>query len=693
MNTILRFQARLIPVAGTLLLIGVSWYDPAWSLHVQVTLLFAVASFFLRAYQLPLTKYSALNLLGMLAVGGSLLAGPAAAAFGLVLGMFFADWLSLRKSIAVAWINAGREVVALVAAYGVYAATAVSSGAAGHSGIVSDNLPAVASFFLAHFTFSRGLLYFSLLVRDKLLPEERALILRYEVISFGAGLIGASVVLQSYQTLGSMGSLLVVVVLVFSGLLVRRIIEESIAAEELNIILAMEQVVSSGISLGESFRRIEALAHRLVDWTDLRIYRYDGAALSVIYHGGHGLLEPSLGEGDDGRRLRALALSTGERQIVPDTARDARVERYRPQVRTLAVVPLRFGDRSLGVVELEHHKPNTYGHKAAMLITRFASQLATTLQIHDLRLPMLELLDRLSKEIETLTDSARTLRTRGEQVARTGSDITRALAEEGEQVERSIEATDALFAATEHVVRDGGEAEVASRRATEIAREHRDTIGTTIGRLERVQAFVAESSGQIDALRLATVEITAFIHTIRELAEQTNLLALNAAIEAARAGDQGRGFAVVADEVRKLAEESRAASDQAGDLLHGFGSQMRVVAAQMDAGQDMVRDVEALSSSARGALDEIVQATATGAERAQRIARTSREQESEFRHLRERVARVADISSRNRVGAENVAASAADQAVALRELEGATHALRGVAANLGDLARRLASVT
>jgi methyl-accepting chemotaxis protein len=691
-NAVLRLQQRVVPAIGTLLLIAVAWFDPSWSLHLGVTLLLAVTAVLLRTFQLSLTKYTALNLLGMVAVGGALLAGPATAAFGLAIGTFFGDWLPLRKSIGVAWINAGREVVAVVASYGVYVATAVTAGSHMRSGLVAENLPAVASFFLAHFVFSRGLLYFSLLVRDKLLVEERSLILRYEVITFGAGAIAASVLLVAFQSLGSAGSLIVAVVLAFSGLLVRRIIEESIAAEELNIILAMEQVVSSAMSLGDSFRHIEALAHRLVDWTDLRIYRYDGESLSVVYHGGHCLVEPATPETEHGRRVRALALSTGEPQIVRDTRRDERMEILLPTVRTIAVVAMRFGERSLGVVELEHHKPNMYGAKAAMLIKRFASQVTTTLQIHDLRLPMLQLLDRLSKEIETLTDSARTLRTRGEQVARTGSDISRALAEEGDQVGRSIEATDALFAATENVVRDGGEAEEASRLATDIAREHRDTIGTTIGRLERVQAFVAESSGQIDALRVATNEITAFIHTIRELAEQTNLLALNAAIEAARAGDQGRGFAVVAAEVRKLAEESRAASDDAGELLRGFGAQMRVVAAQMDAGQELVRDVETLSNSARGALDAIVQATATGADRAHRIARTSREQESEFRHLRERVARVQDISSRNRLGAEHVAASAADQAVALRELEGATHALRGVAANLAELARKLASV-
>ena len=692
MELILRLQQRLVPLLGTVLLLAVAVYDPAWSLHLAVFTVLALATGFMRAYQLPITKYSTLNLLGMTAVGGALLAGPATSAFAVAIGTFIADWIPLRKSLGIAWINAGREVVALVGAYGVYAASAVLAGSHQGMGLLGDNLPAVAAFFLSHFLFSRGLLYFSLLARNKLLAEERSLILRYEVITFGAGTMGASIVLMAFQSLGTVGTLLVMVVLAFAGLLIRRIIEESIAAEELNIILAMEQVVSAAVSLGESFRRIEALAHRLVDWTELRIYRGESGVLALVYRGGHGLYEPSVPEPEDGRRLRALALTTGESQIVRDTRKDARLERLVPGVRTIAVVPLRFGERTVGVVELEHHKSNMYGPKAAMLIKRFASQVATTLQIHDLRLPMLQLLDRLTHEIETLTESARTLRARGDLVARTGNDISRALAEEGEQVARSIEATDALFQATEHVVRDGGEAEEASRRATDIAREHQATIGATIGRLERVQAFVAESAGQIDGLRAATGEITAFIRTIRELAEQTNLLALNAAIEAARAGDQGRGFAVVADEVRKLAEESRGASDEAGDLLSGFEARMRAVAAQMDAGREMVRDVEALSTTARGALDAIVQATATGADRAHRIARTSREQEAEFRHLRERVARVSDIGARNRTGAEHVAAAATDQAAALRELEGATHALRGVASNLGDLARRLASV-
>ena len=129
---------------------------------------------------------------------------------------------------------------------------------------------------------------------------------------------------------------------------------------------------------------------------------------------------------------------------------------------------------------------------------------------------------------------------------------------------------------------------------------------------------MGESAAQIDALAESTRRITDFIAIISQIADQTNLLALNAAIEAARAGAEGRGFAVVAEEVRTLADESRRASDEAGEILRRFEAQMRSVAQQMSSGQALVADVEQLSESSRGALEQIVQSTR--AERAERAA-------------------------------------------------------------------------
>ena len=218
-------------------------------------------------------------------------------------------------------------------------------------------------------------------------------------------------------------------------------------------------------------------------------------------------------------------------------------------------------------------------------------------------------------------------------------------------------------------------------------------VAFAIERLIGAKRFVGESAAKIDALAASTRRITDFIAIISQLADQTNLLALNAAIEAARAGAEGRGFAVVAEEVRALAVESRRAADEAAEILHKFETQMRLVAEQMASGQALVADVEQLSGSSRGALEQIVESTAQSAQRAHRIAGTSEEQQREFSVLLDRVARVSEIAGKNRIGAEQVTSSAGDQAAALRELEGAIKGLREVVTSLNDLARRITNVS
>lgn len=691
MRAFLTAYARTVGGLGLVLLVATLVIDTRWLAQPWGIVAMLATIIGLRAQQIPLTKYGALNLLALPIVSGALILGAPAASLAIYVGIFFTDIAFLRRSLSIAWINAGREVTALVSAFGAYAWASVSM-AAGGTGFTAETLPALALFVFSYFVTSRLLLYFTLLIRDKLVDEEKSLILRYEVIAFGAGTIGVAIVLVAVTSLKPIGWAVVGVVLGLSGLLLKRILEESIAAEELNKILAMEQVVSSDVDIADAFRRIQELAHRLVDWQAFRIGRLENGELYHVWQGDIGYLDPPVVPDGQLATLRRESLEVGDIILVGDTQRDPRVLAGRSPARSVVVIPLRFGERTVGILELEHHKPDAYTAKEVALIRRFANQLATTLHIYDLRRPLLEAMNRVSRQLDTLTDSARALRGGGESVARTIGDITRGIAEEGEQVGRSLEVTRSLHEATQGVVHDGSSAAEASQRATEIATEHRRTIATAIERLVGAKEFVGESGTQIQELARSVRRITEFIAVIRELADQTNLLALNAAIEAARAGEHGQGFAVVADEVRKLAEQSAVASDEAGDIVLTFEEQMRRVALQMSRGEAVVQDVETLSEQARGALDLIVEATASAATGAQRIAMTSREQELEFAKLSERVRRIAQISWRNRDGAEQVTASARDQATALRGLEGATQELRSVAIYLEDLTRRITSV-
>jgi len=678
-----------VALAGTAAAGAMLVVDPRWAAHPVGLLVVAAATVALRGRPVSLTKYSTLSGAPLAAMSGALVLGAGGAALAVFIGILLADWLLQRKALSWAWVNAGREALALIAAYGAFAGVAVALGVQLAGTLTADAVPAISVFVFAYFLVGRALQYFSLLVRDKLLPDERSLILRYEVIGFGAAVVGTCVVVLTVTAVGLAGWLVVGAALAFAGLLFQRILEEAIAAEELNKIHAMELVVSSDVSLGEAFARIAGLANRLVDWRDFRIHRLQDGAPRLLFSGRDGLYDPPVPSPPDGAPLRDEALATGRAVIVGDATTDPRTAQGGGLVRSAVVVPLRFGERTVGLLELEHHKRGTYGPKQLGAVQRFASQLATTLHIQDLRRPLVESVARLERQVATMNESAQALRAGAETVARLAAEISRSMAEEHDQAVRSREAAGEVHAATSSIARDAREAAAASDRAALIATEHRTTIGTAIERLVSAKGFVGESGTLMAELGTETHRVTSFIGVIKDLAEQTNLLALNAAIEAARAGDEGRGFAVVADEIRKLAEQSGRASDEASVLVATLAAQMERATRQMDRGQSMVADVETLSETARDAMAQVVDSSRSAANWAKRIAEDSRSAEEAVGDVRERVSRIAEISRRNREGAAQVADTADAQARALLEVEGATRELRELATYLGDLARQL----
>src|SRR5690606_25773552 len=123
-----------------------------------------------------------------------------------------------------------------------------------------------------------------------------------------------------------------------------------------------------------------ALANRLVNWSDFRVLRVDDEDAQVIFTARDGLLsDPYPANGH--RDLRQRAIAEGALVMGRDNGqRDWDDE----EVRSVLVAPLTFGDRTLGLLELEAPGHDAYGPRQLAVINRFASQLATTLQIAEL---------------------------------------------------------------------------------------------------------------------------------------------------------------------------------------------------------------------------------------------------------------------------------------------------------------------
>ncbi len=681
---------RSLAIGGLGVCIAVVLVDRRWTHQwLEIVVMLGVVTA-VRGQSVRLSKYSYLNQTGLVSLCGSLLAGLPATLLALAAGTLVADWVWLRKTIWAAVINFGRETIALVAAYGVYAGTLSISGVTA-PGLHVATIPALFFFALSYFLFGRLLFYLSLIIRSKLEQDEELLIIRYEVIAYFGTIGAATTVVSAVIAWPPLTWVFVAAALAFLGQLLKQMLEEAISAEELNKIHAIESVITSNISLHDSFRRIERLAHRLVDWGDLRIYRRVEDGLRLAYRSAIG----RSGRGDptsDVAALRAQVVANGETLVIEDVIRDKRVADVPEEVQSLVLVPLRFGESVIGTLELEHHKRRAYRRKDIVTIATFANQLATAIHINDLRRPIVETLDRMTRQLGTIGQAAASLRDVSRAVASSTAAIRGAATTEEAEVTGGLEATDTLAQVSRRVVVDGAEAAQASTSASDVADRNRERIKDALARLVALKAFVGESSGKVQQLGVMSRRITGFIASIREFSDMTNLLALNAAIEAARAGKHGKGFAVVAEEVRRLAEQSAGAAAEAGELVADIHRQVGEVVEQMRRGQVNVAGVEELSSDALEALEAIVRATAEATAHAQRIAATAGEQDEAFGRLRQRISAVAAISLQNRAEAEGVSARAGEAATGLGDLERATRDLEEVAGRLRELTRGFASV-
>ncbi|MEO7334461.1 MAG: methyl-accepting chemotaxis protein [Gemmatimonadales bacterium] len=678
----------MVAWAGVLATLATCAVDPSWLDRPLATLGLIVAVAVLRLFPIPLSKYSYLTQIGIPLLTGAVLVGAAPVALAAGFGTFLADWAWHRKPSRFAFINAGREALAIIAAFGAYAFVRDLTGVQSFS---LDFLPAGLALAGGYLFTSRTLFYASLLLRQKLLLDERLLILRYEVVSYLLTVAGAVVTTASMVALAPPGWATVLAMLAVLGLLTKTILEEAIGAEELSKVHMRERQVSSSASLEDSCSQIEIMANRLLDWGDFRVMRFQGGRAELLYRGAEGRADRGAVPNWDA--LRTLALETGEPVVISDASRDDRVDAPSPWAQSCLVVPLVFGEEPVGLLEVEHHNRNVYKTKELATVQAFAQQLATAVHLAELRRPLMETVDRIGKQVRALARATDGVRDSAIKVAEAARAIRGQLGEQDAFVVGGLEATETLATAARQISKDGAEAHQVSMEASATAAQNRDSIRDALERLVQLKEFVAASSRQVTELGLVTRKITGFIGSIKEIADLTNLIALNAAIEAARAGAHGKGFAVVAGEVRQLAVQSTQSSVEAGTLVGQIQRSVAEISEQMRKGQAVVQGVEELSGAAVSALGAIVESTSGAGQYAQRIAEAAALQDVSFRKLRQQIEDLALISYRSREETNALARQATEAAEGQFDLERAIRELEGVATYLQALARHFAAGT
>ena len=683
---ILEGYARVLVAAGPLLVLGVVAADRQWADHPGMLAAVLVAVALLRAGPVRLSKFSYLTQTAVPALVAALAAPPSIGILGLVGGVLVADLGWLRKPVRAGAVNAGREALAFAVAYGFYALAIRLSGTASLS---LDLLAPAVILAGVYFSVSRVLFYLSLIVRGKLEHEERLFILRWEVVSFLITLLSSAIVVWALTQLSLAGWAVVGLALTVSGLVLRTMLEEAIGAEDLNKVHAMQGTITSNLSLRLSYEQIEQLAYRLLDWGDFRIYRRSPEGAVLAYRAQQG--RPGRGEPDPGlAALREGVLGDGEPAIVDDTHLTPVLRRPDPNVRTVVCYPLRYADRVIGTLELEHHKRFHYRARDRSALAAVAAQISTAIHIAELRRPLLETVEQIGAQIHSLARGANSLRTSAHALQLASESMRRESSGQEAFARSGLEATAELGRLAEAAASAGARASIVSETAAAAAARHRAQVEEAVDRLLRVQAFVGESSRSVTALGAATARIRAFLATIQEIAELTNVIALNASIEAHRAGESGRGFAVVAEEIRQLAMQSAQAGADASRLVSDISREVEGVAAQMGRGESLVAGVGELSSDTARALDVIVTAALEAGQQARAIAGGEAAHEAQSKRLAEQIRLLAEVAKRARGQIESLSREAGEASRGQVELEVAIGKLERVAGELSDIARHFA---
>lgn len=317
--------------------------------------------------------------------------------------------------------------------------------------------------------------------------------------------------------------------------------------------------------------------------------------------------------------------------------------------------------RDDGVLNLLGKKKDEVGVMARALI-RMRKEMKTT--IEKIRTGSGELYDAAQSMNKLASQTAESV----EQVDKAISEIAQGATSQAQETQTATENVilmGNMIEETNNEIEDLRNSARAMRSAGENAMKILDELNKINQQTKDAISVIYEQTNTTNTSAMKIKEAT---DIITDIAEETNLLSLNASIEAARAGEQGRGFAVVASQIQKLAEQSNESARQIAEiitsLLDDSGKAVETMEAVKEIMDEQNANVERTNDQVRQVIGQVDDSIAAIG----RIAQQSKKLNETRITITDTVQNLTAVAEENAAGTQESAASVAQIGELIRDI-------------------------
>ncbi len=570
--------------------------------------------------------------------GGSLVA-----ALGIILGDAVFRRLPIRNAVS----NAGHFLTAgSIAGYCYYG---LMSGQLGLAAFSASNAWRLGFMIALYLITANSTFYLQLKLSPAIAWVDARLTARWEgTVAVLATLLALGSLRLAYSQAAPRSMVAGALVLALVAALMHWLVRQAAVGESLLLVQRLTSAISARPELHLALGDIQRLTRSLVPWEHMGIAAFDAERNEFVV-----VVDTSL-DYPVGTRLSATsgmigsAVSAGH--AITDLALPFAQRPKESSQRSQIVLPLKYGERLVGIWTVRHSRVEMYRIHDAALLEYVAPQLALSLSLDKLIQPVVAASADMTSHVESITATTQQLHASAQEGAETARRLAATVRELADTLSRGAEGARNAQVIADTTVTEGQVTQQSGSQMLADARVVRGATEQARAQLTAAAAVVQQGADQVSRLREISEAVQKFGQTITELADQTGLLALNAAVEAARAGTHGRGFAVVAREIRELADRSASEAEGMDKAVRDIRATLDRAVVLMQRTRGEVLSVADASAAWVDELDRIVLASEQVAAAGHRIVDTARESAGRSGMMSRALTNAKDEATRAAVG-------------------------------------------